>query len=178
MTGIGTVIADNPSLTVRLPDQRRPKELLAPDRVVIDSRLRMPRESRMLRLPGRTMIFHGAIADQREELGSRPNVSLHEVSVDGGYRVDLYSVMKILAEKEVNEVLVEAGPALSGALLEAGLVDELWLYLAPSLLGNQAIGALSLPGIDRLEQAYALKIHSVRMIREDIRIIAGKRVES
>ncbi len=86
--------------------------------------------------------------------------------------VDLKRLMTILAELEINEVLVEAGRELNGALIEAGLVDEMIFYLAPHLLGDDARGMIKLPELTGLDQRRKLKIQDVRMIGQDIRIIA------
>ena len=172
MTGIGTVIVDDPSLTARLPPQDAPDELTAPWRIVLDSGLRFPETSKMLSLPGRTLIVHGRAAVVPAHLQGGDGLNLIAVDcVDG--RIDLRAMMEVLARREeVNEVLVEAGPVLSGALMNAGLVDELWLYIAPRLLGDHARGLMSLPAIDRLDQALDVRIREIRAVGEDWRIVA------
>jgi len=171
MTGVGTVIVDNPSLTVRLPSEDAPDELVEPWRIVLDSGLRFPESSTMLSLPGRTLIVHGREAVVPTYLQGREGVSLLSIPCVAG-RIDLHALMEALAGQAINEVLVEAGPVLSGALMNAGLVDELWLYMAPKLLGDQARGLMSLPTIERLDQALDLRIREIRAVGEDWRIVA------
>jgi len=171
LTGVGTAIADDPSLTVRLDPDDVPEALLAPWRIVLDSGLRIPQSSRMLSLPGKTLIVHGQGVVVPDYLQSRTEVSLLPVaSVDG--RIELRTMLEALARLEINEVLVEAGPVLSGALMSAGLVDELWLYVAPKLLGDSARGLMSLPMIERLDQAQDLCIKEIRAVGDDWRIVA------
>lgn len=167
LTGVGTVLADDPSLNVRLPG-----EWQSPVRIVLDSKLRMPASARMLTLPGRTLVLtaesEGAPAwNALRQAGAE----MHQVpkAVAG---VDLAQALPLLGRLQINEVLVEAGPILAGALLQAGLVDELVLYVAPCLLGDQAPGIAHLPDIRTLAQKHALKIEDVRAIGDDWRIIA------
>ena len=87
-------------------------------------------------------------------------------------RVDLEKMMTVLADFEMNEVLVEAGCGLNGALVEAGLVNEMIIFLAPHLLGDNAQGMVQLPELMNLEKNKTLKINDLRMIGQDIRIIA------
>lgn len=175
VTGIGTVLADDPSMNVRLgadefaalwPDEP-PRQ---PLRVVVDSRLRMPGDARMLRLPGATLI---ATCEDSPRAIARANSSGAEVQVfaagpDG--RVDLHLLLCYLAEREINEVLIESGPTLAGAAIQAGVVDELILYQAPHLMGDAARGLFHLPGIDHMAQRIPLKISDLRQIGSDLRI--------
>jgi len=175
ITGIGTVLADDPSLNVRLGPDEFPA--LWPDepprqplRVVVDSRLRMPSEARMLQLPGATLI---ATCEDSPRAIARANSAGAEVQVfpaDAGGRVDLRVLLCYLAEREINEVLVEAGPTLAGAAMQAGLVDELVLYQAAHLMGDAARGLFHLPGLARMDQRIALEIIDVRQIGPDLRI--------
>lgn len=167
MTGIGTVLADDPSLTVRLEgvDTRQPL------RVVVDSRLRIPPKARLLDAPGRTMIATAAQEPLRDAALIRDNVSIMaRPAPQGG--VDLSAVMAYLAEQEVNEVLVEAGPTLSGALLQAELIDELIIYMAPHLMGGAARGLFHLPELVSMDQRIGLEILDIRAVGRDWRITA------
>ncbi|MGB0712133.1 MAG: bifunctional diaminohydroxyphosphoribosylaminopyrimidine deaminase/5-amino-6-(5-phosphoribosylamino)uracil reductase RibD, partial [Gammaproteobacteria bacterium] len=167
LTGMGTVLADDPSLNVRLdPADLAIDTVRQPTRVVVDSKGRMPRDARMLTLPGKTWI-----AAPREV--AVPDGAVH-VPVTRGTdgHVDLSCLMSGLADREINEVLVEAGPGLAGALLGQGLVDELILYLAPHLMGDGARGLFSLPGLDRMEQRVNLEIVDIRRVAKDLRMIA------
>jgi diaminohydroxyphosphoribosylaminopyrimidine deaminase/5-amino-6-(5-phosphoribosylamino)uracil reductase len=132
MTGSGTVIADDPRLDVRLPGTER-----QPLRVVLDSKLRTPPSSRILAPPGRALLLCS-----EEDIGRAAALRAAGAEVvavgasDGG--VDLRAALALLATRQVNELLVECGAGLAGALLAAGLVDELLLYVAPTLLGRGA----------------------------------------
>lgn len=175
MTGVGTVLADDPSLTVRRADlgwdpASAPGQ---PLRVILDTRLRTPPQARLFTLPGETLIF------TREQSGARRNaLSIVGATVlvteqgDLSERVDLVETLACLAARQVNEVLVEAGPILSGALLAARLVDELILYVAPSFLGDNGRGACHLPGLQQLAERRALHIVDMRAVGQDWRIIA------
>ncbi len=169
LTGIGTVLADDPSLTVRLEDLPAPPR--QPLRVIADPGLRLPASAKMLGLPGRTLVVCArAEAGRVDELtGAGAEVA---TLPDRDGRIDLAQLMRHLAAAEVNEVLVESGPTLSGALLRAGLVDELVLYLAPTLLGDGARGLFHLPEIQRMDQQLALHIVEWRALGADWRITA------
>ena len=163
LTGSGTVLADDPRLTARLEDVTR-----QPLRVVLDSRLRTPPTSRLLaEEDGSVRIYCGAEAGSCEALeaaGAR-------VTAFSGPRPDPAGVLRGLAEEEeCNEVLVEAGPGLSGSLLCADLVDEVVLYLAPHLIGDAGQGLFHLPGLESMDQRRPLKIRDLRRIGEDIRL--------
>lgn len=165
LTGIGTVLADDPSLNVRAFDIGR-----QPLRVIADSRMQTPPTARMLKLPGRTLVVAAANDKAR---GASLRQAGAEVSVLGaGGRVDLAALMRELAAHEVNELLVEAGPTLSGALLEQGLVDELVLYYAPILLGDAGRGMFRLPPFERMGQRIGLEVRDVRAVGRDWRIVA------
>jgi diaminohydroxyphosphoribosylaminopyrimidine deaminase/5-amino-6-(5-phosphoribosylamino)uracil reductase len=133
LTGIGTVLADDPRLDVReVPTPRQPL------RVIVDSRLRMPAGARILAPPGDVLLVSaGAPAMAADPLRSAGAavIALPAHSADGHPRVDLPALMAELGRRGINELHVEAGPALNGALLQSGLVDELLLYLAPIVIG-------------------------------------------
>jgi diaminohydroxyphosphoribosylaminopyrimidine deaminase/5-amino-6-(5-phosphoribosylamino)uracil reductase len=163
LTGVNTVIADDPALTVRarpllgeLPGQ--------PLRVVFDSALRTPRNSRVLSGPGTALVIT-AVAD-RSWNGAE---FVRCPGADG--RIDLPAAMRELGRRELNEVLVEAGPTLTGALLQAGLVDELICYVAPRLMGDAAQPLARLPGVNRLADAIGLDAVDLRQIGGDWRVI-------
>ncbi len=169
LTGIGTVLADDPLLSVRDPVLAGAGA--APLRVVLDTRLRMPPSARMLREAGSTLVLCGEAGPERRVALAAAGARVIEVPVRGG-RPDLTQVMWTLAGLEVNEVLVEAGPVLTGTMLAAGLVDELVAYEAPRLLGGDAIPMAALGGYSRLEDALHLEITDVRAIGSDWRITA------
>lgn len=171
LTGIGTVLADDPQMTVREFDIGR-----QPLRVVVDSQLRIPLNSRILQ-DGPTLIACLAGQAARAEALRAQGVTVLELpAVDG--RVCLASLLRELAAREINEVLVEAGTQLNGALLAAGLVDELLLYYAPTLLGGDARSMFGLPALTEMAQRIDLDILALDTVGRDIRVRARpKQVE-
>ena len=176
VTGIGTVLADDPSLNVRAPlstftGVRRTSDLRQPLRVVLDPGLEMPPRARMLSLPGETLIVASRGDDRAKErlMRSGAEVALLQGSAAA---VDLQGLLDYLGGRDINEVLIEAGPTLAGAALQAGVVDELVIYLAPHLMGSEARGLFNLPGLERMRDRLDLKLMDVRSVGEDIRITA------
>jgi diaminohydroxyphosphoribosylaminopyrimidine deaminase/5-amino-6-(5-phosphoribosylamino)uracil reductase len=177
VTGIGTVLADDPSLNVRLeaaqlsgvePDQ----DILQPLRVVLDSHLRMPPDARMLGLPRQTLVLCGSDAEaSRAARLQAAGARVHTMPTVAA-RIDLESAFRFLAAQQINEVLLETGPTLAGSALQAGLVDELVIYMAPHLMGDSARGLFSLPALRHMRQRIALRISDMRAIGEDWRITA------
>ena len=166
LTGIGTVLADDAQLTVRDVATTR-----QPLRVVLDSALQMPLSARMLQ--GGNVLIYSANRDAQkiaalENAGARVEV----LSAANG-RVDLQACLQDLATRGCNEVLVEAGATLNGALLQAGLIDELLLYLAPQLLGDMARGMAMLGELTKLDQRVELAWQDARNVGNDLRIIAS-----
>lgn len=165
MTGVGSVLADDPSLTVRDKDLTD----LQPLRVILDSRLRMPLSACMLTLPGETAVF--CVDDTRRKVVEAAGAAVHKCTASNG-QVDLAEVLQELADRQVNDVLVEAGPLLAGALLTSGLVDELVIYQAPHIMGSQTRGMFLTPQWLKLEQRIELDIVDMRKFGRDTRIIA------
>ncbi len=170
LTGIGTVLADDPALTVRLDDRDVATDG-GPLRVVCDSRLRTPVDARVCSAPGRTVIVHAAGAAVPAPVYP-DGVSLLGLAADDAGRPDLGALMHHLAEEGVNEVLVEAGPTLAGALLTEGLIDEFRFYVAPRLLGLRSRGLLDLPGLETLAETPELEFVDLRAVGRDWRLIA------
>jgi len=169
LTGIGTVRADDPQLTVRGIDTPR-----QPLRVIIDSRLETPPSARIFDGDGGVLVIAGA-ADAAERsradvLRRRGAEVLFLPAATG--RVDLAAALRELAARGVNEVHAEAGFRLNGALLAAGLVDELLLYLAPALIGEVSRGLFDLPGLTDLAARRTLIWRDLRTLGDDLRIIA------
>lgn len=177
MTGIGTVLADNPSLTVRRDELdmtlNTSGALRQPLRVVVDSKFRTPPQAKLLDLDGDTLIAGTGPISESHALVKR---GIRLVSLDANHgRTDLHSLLDLLATLRINEVLLESGPTLSGAMLQAGLIDELVIYVAPKLMGDAARGVLTLPGLARLKDAIELDISDIRAIGRDWRITAVPR---
>ncbi len=165
LTGIGTVLADDPQLNVRAADAKR-----QPLRVVLDTGLRISADAKILQ--GGNVLIYTASADvaKQEALCERgADVVVMQTVKDG---LLLSAVLSDLAKRGINEVLVESGKTLNGALLKAGLVDEWVLYLAPQLLGDAARGLVDLGELTQLKQRVALAWQDVRHVGNDIRIIA------
>lgn len=168
LTTSATVLADDPSLTVRLPAPET-GAWRQPDRVVLDSQARVPRSAKVWSDGARrirvTQPAHVAavVPDGVETLA---------IEADGSGPISLPGLMPVLAQQGINELLVECGPRLAGALLRAGLVDELLLYLAPALLGHEGRALATLPGLSRLDQKIALRYTDVRQVGRDLRITA------
>lgn len=176
VTGLGTVLGDDPSLNVRLtaaelPGMEPDAPVRQPWRVVVDSYWRTPPRARLLGLPGRTLIAGMGPRDPAAAALEAAGAELIRLPEQAG-RVDLASLMAELARREVNEVLLEAGSTLSGAAVRAGLVDEILLYQAPCLMGQAARGLFDLPGIDTMLDRVGLEILEVRSIGRDLRIRA------
>jgi len=169
LTGSGTVLADDPALTVRPAELGEGVDFVQPLRVVVDRRLRTPTDAAVLSQPGGTLIATlGNHGDGAVALG---NAGAEILTFGDGDAV-LADLMTALAARDVNEVLVEAGATLAGAMLEAGLVDEVVLYMAPVLLGDAARGMFHLPGIRSLAGGLASEVIDVQPVGEDWRITA------
>lgn len=168
MTGIGSVLADNSLLNVRLDGV----DAQVPHRIVLDSALRMPVDAAMLSIPGRITVL--TCSDDAGKQAALQNAGAEVIQLaESAGRVDLKAVMDWLGEAEVNEVLLETGPTLAGAFIEAGHVDELVCYLAPKLLGDGGRGLLALPGIQSIGQARSMKITDMRAVGPDWCITAN-----
>ncbi len=167
MSGIGTVLADDPSFTVRDPDidtcGRQPL------RVVLDKDLRMPLSAEMLALPGGTLLY--CTEDSRR--GPLIEVGADVVKVGASDRlVNAAEVLDDLGRREVNDVLVEAGPALAGNLISNDLVDELVIYQAPHIMGSETMGMFRTPAWTELSDRRSLDIIDTCQVGPDTRITA------
>jgi diaminohydroxyphosphoribosylaminopyrimidine deaminase/5-amino-6-(5-phosphoribosylamino)uracil reductase len=167
VTGSGTVIADDPMLTVRDPELdlrgRRPL------RVVLDSSLSTPPSAQVLCFSGSTLILtrnsHSPLAEPLREAGTR--IEAVPSSPEG---LDLEAVLDRLGELECNEVLVEAGPTLAGEFVRCGLVDEIVVYMAPVVLGDAARGLFNLPRLARMCDRCEFEWRDVARIGDDLRL--------
>jgi diaminohydroxyphosphoribosylaminopyrimidine deaminase/5-amino-6-(5-phosphoribosylamino)uracil reductase len=176
LTGVGTVLADDPSLNVRLAARDLPGvepegPVRQPLRVVVDSRLRTPPTARMLGLPGTTLI--ACLAPEPSHAAQTKAAGAQVLATPAGPGgVDLEYLLRYLARQDINEVLIEAGTTLAGAALQAGLVDELVLYLAPHLMGDAGRGLCHLPGLELMGDRLPLVIQDVRLVGPDLRVTA------
>ena len=170
MTGIGTVLADDPALTVRSDDIDT--HGLQPLRVVLDSRLRMPLASGMLTNPGGTLVCCTGRHDSSRLADAGAEVRSY--AADGNV-VDVAAVLEDLAAREINDVLVEAGPGLAGYLLEKDLFDELVIYQAAHIMGSETRRMFSTPSWTALSDRRELTITDITSVGNDTRITARVR---
>ncbi|MFI4913671.1 MAG: bifunctional diaminohydroxyphosphoribosylaminopyrimidine deaminase/5-amino-6-(5-phosphoribosylamino)uracil reductase RibD, partial [Steroidobacterales bacterium] len=175
LTGLGTVLADDPALNARGESIVR-----QPLRVLLDSELRVPLGARMFDREGPALVFTANTDGERQRALQQRGVQVEVVPRANGVRaegtpgtgLDLEVVLRRLAAREANEIWVEAGARLAGALLSAQLVDELIVYLAPCLLGQQALALANLPLISSLEQRLRFEFRDSVRVGEDLRLTA------
>jgi diaminohydroxyphosphoribosylaminopyrimidine deaminase/5-amino-6-(5-phosphoribosylamino)uracil reductase len=169
LTGIGTVLSDNPRLDVRLVETPRQPHL-----VIVDSRLETPLDAALF-MPGRTVLIYAAIQDlpKQSALEARGATVIYMPGTTPGTenKVDLAALLHDLARREINELHVEAGHKLNGSLIRTGLVDEFLVYLAPKLIGLGS-GMAHFGPLTHLSDAVELRFHSVEQIGPDLRLLA------
>jgi len=180
VTGIETVLADDPAMTLRQAELGLNAQQLVwnelrlsnpPLRVVLDSRGRLSETAKIVTEPGRCIAYRLDGANSFAEASSSVEARLAPNTGESPSRVDLLSVLESLAElDECNEVLVEAGATLSGSFIEAGLVDELIIYIAPKLLGSDGRPLLGMSGLNELSDAIEFKVDSLEQVGADIKV--------
>lgn len=170
VTGIGTVLADNPTMNVRLPDVAR-----QPLRVIVDSRLHIPLGSKILK-PESLRISPVLIVYAHDETNHTESLTACGAELlklpDAHGHVDLLALLSNLAQRGVNEVLLEAGQGLNGAFLHANLIDEFIFYYAPKLMGADSKAMFAIPELTEMQQVTDLQIIDVRQVGQDIRLRA------
>lgn len=165
LTGIGTILKDNPSLTVRnLPIERQPMS------VIVDSNLRIPLSAKILQNPSVLIAFASDTDNKANTLAER-GVSLLSIPDDDG-NVCLNSLLRHLASNEVNEVMVEGGELLNGSLMRLKMIDELIIYYAPKLMGGDSKNMFAFSSLQTMEDAVPINVTDIRMFGDDIRILA------
>lgn len=168
VTGIGTVLADNPSMTVRLANTQR-----QPLRVIVDSHLQTPLNCNML---NRELLAQSPVMIVYADAAPQPLLALQAAGAEliqlpgNNGRVNLPALMQLLAQRGINEVLLEAGQGLNGGFLEAGLIDEFIFYYAPKLMGNAAHAMFAMPELLEMRQVKHLKIIDARQVGQDLRL--------
>jgi diaminohydroxyphosphoribosylaminopyrimidine deaminase/5-amino-6-(5-phosphoribosylamino)uracil reductase len=165
LTGIGTVRDDDPQLNVRDVDTPR-----QPLRVVVDSKLEIPLDARILK--GGPTLIAGAVEDGARIEALRAAGADVLILPNSSGKVDLLALLEALGQRGINEVHAESGFKLNGSLMREGLIDELVLYYAPCLLGHAASGLFNLPELTSLDEKRSLNIRDVRQIGSDIRVVA------
>jgi len=163
LTGSGTVLADDPQLTVRLAGGI---DVVAPVRVVLDTRGRLSPDTRVFDDSAPTIAVNAVdmVPDYDDA------ITAFAVPRDGE-RLDLHATMSQLAQRDINEVQVEAGATLCGALLRDGLIDELLLYVAPVLLGDQGRPLFSGVGVHLMAERHGLTLIDSRQVGPDLRLL-------
>lgn len=165
LTGMGTVRADNPRLTVRAV--ATPRQPMA---VLIDSRLEVDPNAALFEAPRANLVYAAVKNDAKESALRARGVTVLHVPETGRAKVDLHAMLRDLGARQINELHVEAGHLLSGSLLRAGVVDELLVYQAPLLL-DQGAGMVALGTLTELTQGLRLQYHAVERIGPDLRLI-------
>ena len=176
ITGIGTVLADDPSLNVRLDDRTPEGGWINPVRVVLDPNLSLPVDAKLLQQVGRTIVVTATKDTEREAELQDAGAEVIYLPAPGG-RIDLDELMIHLANEEMNEVLLETGATLSGAMLNAGLIDELKIYMAAHVMGDNARGLFNLPDLEQMDQRIDLNITDIRAVGKDWCISANIKVK-
>lgn len=176
LTGIETVLADDPAMTVRLspphpcplPKGEGGRTLYEterqPARVVLDSRFRLPPSAKILALPGRILVLGLEAEAKKAERLRALGAEVHFLPTGPEGRVDLHAAMELLGRLEFNEVMVEAGATINGSLLREGLVDEWIVYLAPCILGNTGRGLFHLPELEHMADRFELRLVESRQV--------------
>lgn len=164
VTGAGTVLADDPSMTARLEGIER-----QPLRVVIDTNLSTPADANILKQDGPTHILTCSEDEVSVELLSNAGAKVIKLPMAHN-QVDLFAMMDYLNGLEVNEVLLETGATLNGAMLEAQLIDELIVYMAPVVMGSEARGLFRLPHLQTMADRVELSLLESRAVGNDLRL--------
>lgn len=164
LTGINTVLADDPVLNARVDF-----DVVQPIRVVLDSQLKMPVSAQLLSAPSRCLILTCANNPDKTLLLQQAGFEVYGLTDFNG-RLDLHEVMTFLAAQQINEVLVEAGPLLNGALLMEDLIDETIVYMASCILGDQGRGLFHLPYLQKIADKKNLKLRDVRQVGQDLKL--------
>lgn len=170
ITGIGTVLADNPSMTVRLENTVR-----QPLRVIVDSRLQTSADSKMLdaEILKSSPVLIVYADDEDKRAGKLKQAGAELVCLaDTANKVDLKALLQLLAQRGINEVLLEAGQGLNGAFLHAGLIDEFIFYYAPKLMGDAAKAMFAMPELTEMQQVTDLQVIDIRLVGSDVRLRA------
>ncbi|MEO9275209.1 bifunctional diaminohydroxyphosphoribosylaminopyrimidine deaminase/5-amino-6-(5-phosphoribosylamino)uracil reductase RibD [Marinomonas sp. 5E14-1] len=175
VTGIGSVLTDNPSMTVRIDSDDQevdPKTVRQPLRVVMDTALSIVPEAKILYPTSQAYIFsiEEEIEEEHLDVLKKKGVTVRFSPPGEDGRLDLLDAMEQLADAGINEVLLETGSELAGGFLQAGLVDEIVVYMAPKLLGSSARPLFQLP-LETMDEAVELELKSVRQVGQDLRLV-------
>lgn len=164
LTGVNTVLSDDPSLNARVDFP-----VTQPIRVILDSQLKTPIAAKMATLAGRSLILTGSNDAAKIEVLQAVGFEVHTLPLQHN-RLDLLSVLKFLGQQQINEILVEAGAILNGALLAENLLDEAIIYMAPSILGDAGRGLFHLPSLQAICDKKTLQWRDLRHVGADLRL--------
>jgi len=164
LTGVNTVLADDPSLNARVD-----WDVVQPIRIILDSNLKMPLTAKMAKLEGRSIILTVSTDEQKHQALKSVGFEVYNLPAKNT-RLDLQAVMQFLSQQQINELLVEAGSVLNGSLLMEDLVDEWLIYMAPCVLGDQGRGLFSLPGLKAMTDKINLTLRDVRQFGPDLKL--------
>ena len=173
LTGSGTVLEDDPSLNVRISNEDLSLddglEYQQPLRVILDSSLKISAQAKLFGLEGSVQIY--TCSDDNTKITSLGNqeVSINVLKASKG-KLPLKVILQDLATQQINEIHVEAGATLCGALLQEQLVDEIILYMAPTIMGSNARGLFNMPELDQMKDKVDLKIQDIRALGDDWRL--------
>ncbi|MGW8247067.1 MAG: bifunctional diaminohydroxyphosphoribosylaminopyrimidine deaminase/5-amino-6-(5-phosphoribosylamino)uracil reductase RibD [Acidiferrobacterales bacterium] len=166
VTGAGTILADDPLLTVRTEEVVK-----QPLRVIVDSYLSTPPDSKIFSTEGEVLVV--TVSEDEEATGALVDAGAEVVQLSSAaHGVDLLELMQYLAERGCNEVMFEAGASLAGSAVASGIVNELVIYIAPRLMGADAKGMFALPGLKAMAERVELNFQDIRMVGNDLRITA------
>lgn len=165
VTGIGTVLLDDPALDVRLPNTQR-----QPERIVLDPDARLPLAARLLNRAGPRRVFVADANNDRCDALREAGVEVETLPADGVAGLQLKRLLQRLGELQHNDVLVEAGATLAGSFLQQCLADELIVYVAPALLGHEARPLVALPGLEKIADRLEFELCDVRKVGDDLRL--------
>lgn len=170
VTGIDTVLYDDPQLNARVDF-----DVVQPVKVVLDSQLRMPLSARLLENAVDVWIITCSDDALKTQALRDVGCKVFQVDAENGH-ADLLQAFKLLAELQINTVLIEAGATLNGALLDSGLVDEWLIYMAPCILGDEGRGLFHLPGLRTMADKKQLKLLETRQVGPDLRLMFNSRI--
>ncbi|WP_409526531.1 bifunctional diaminohydroxyphosphoribosylaminopyrimidine deaminase/5-amino-6-(5-phosphoribosylamino)uracil reductase RibD [Nitrincola sp. MINF-07-Sa-05] len=170
LTGIDSVLLDDPAMTVRRAELFADGNIRQPLRVVLDSRLRLPSQARILSEPGPVLLATLSEDDALRKALEESGADIWQLPAADNGGIDLPALLRrLVAERNCNEILVECGATLAGAFVEAGLVDELVVYMAPTLLGSDARPLLMMP-LSRMSQQLRLELIDMKVLEQDLRL--------
>lgn len=166
VTGVGTMETDNPRLNARIDG-----DVTQPLRVIVEGRRKVSAAAQLFTEPGPVLIAAAGPAGDRVELAGRAEVV--DLS-DGAGGIHLARLVDALTDRNCNEVLIEAGPTLAGRFVASGLVDEIWVYQAPDILGSAAQPMFAIPEIHSMDEKHSFSIRDVQRIGRDVRTIYSR----